>query len=121
MRSTPSIGLVEVKPSITCRGADVYIVAHQANRVYYLSYPCQKPELLGWEFVIQVSPHGKLPIPSDDDYNNIDPVTYEGIFYQEEEHFGDLEIDIGLQDIHNAAQMHGETVLDHKDIAMLTK
>ncbi|KAK1663394.1 hypothetical protein QYE76_051553 [Lolium multiflorum] len=121
MRSTPSIGLVEVRPSTTYSGADVYIVAHQAKQVYYLSYPCQNEELMGWEVVFQVSPHGKLPIPSDDDYNNIDPVTYEGIFYQEEEQFGDLQIDIGLQDLHNDVQMRGETVVDPKDIAMLTK
>ena len=58
---------------------------------------------------------------SEDDYNNIDQVTYEGIFYQEEEHFADLEIDMCLQDLHNDTQMRGETVLDPKDIAMLTK
>ncbi|KAK1679455.1 hypothetical protein QYE76_040303 [Lolium multiflorum] len=121
MRSTPSIGLVEVRPTTTYSGADVYVVAHQTKQVYYLSYPCQNEELMGWEVVFQVSPHGKLPIPSEDDYNNIDPVTYEGIFYQEEEQFGDLQIDIGLQDLHNDVQMRGETVVDLKDIAMLTK
>ena len=35
-RSDPSIGLVEVKPSTTYSGADVFIVAHQAKQVYYL-------------------------------------------------------------------------------------
>ena len=121
-RSTPSIGLVEVRPSTTYTGADVYIVAHQAKQVYYLPYPCKKEELMGWEVVFKVSPHGKLPMPSDDDYNNIDPVTYEGTFYQEEEdHFGDLEIDIGLQDLQNYAENRGETVVNLKDIAMLTK
>ncbi|KAK1605369.1 hypothetical protein QYE76_029042 [Lolium multiflorum] len=121
MRSTPSIGLVEVRPTTTYSGSDVYVVAHQTKQVYYLSYPCQNEELMGWEVVFQVSPHGKLPIPSEDDYNNIDPVTYEGIFYQEEEQFGALQIDIGLQDLHNDVQMRGETVVDLKDIAMLTK
>jgi hypothetical protein len=79
-RSTPSIGLVEVRPSTIYSGADVFIVAHQAKQVYHLSYPCQKEELKGWEVLFKVSPHAKLPMPSDDDYNNIDPVTYEGIF-----------------------------------------
>ena len=60
-------------------------------------------------------------MPSDDDYNNIDPVTYEGIFYQEEENFEDFEIDIGLEDLENDAQIRGETVVNLKDIAMLTK
>ena len=79
-RSTPSIGLVEVKPSTTYEGSDVFVVAHQARQVYYLPYPCKKEGLIGWEVVFHVSPHGKLPMPSEDDYNNIDPKTYEGIF-----------------------------------------
>nr|XP_051196933.1 uncharacterized protein LOC127310289 [Lolium perenne] len=98
-RSTPSIGLVEVRPSTCYSGADVFVVAHQAKQVYYLPYPCQKEYLKGWEVVFKVSPHGKLPMPSDEDYNNIDPVTYEGIFYQEQENFGDFEIEIGLEDL----------------------
>ncbi|XP_051178464.1 uncharacterized protein [Lolium perenne] len=60
-------------------------------------------------------------MPSDEDYNNIDPVTYEGIFYQEQENFGDFEIEIGLEDLENEAHLHGETVVDLKDIQMLTK
>ena len=60
-------------------------------------------------------------MPSDDDYNNIDPVTYEWIFYQEEENFGDFEIQIGLEDLENDAQIRGETVVNLKDIDMLTK
>ncbi|KAK1615507.1 hypothetical protein QYE76_021024 [Lolium multiflorum] len=75
----------------------------------------------GWEVVFKVSPHGKLPMPSDEDYNNIDPVTYEGIFYQEQENFGNFEIEIGLEDLENEAHLHGETVVDLKDIQMLTK
>jgi hypothetical protein len=86
-----------------------------------LPYPCQKEYLKGWEVVFKVSPHGKLPMPSDEDYNNIDPVTYEGIFYQEQENFGDFEIEIGLEDLENEAHLHGETVVDLKDIQMLTK
>ena len=122
LRSTPSIGLVEVRPSTTYSGADVFIVAHQAKQVYYLPYPCQKEYLKGWEVVFQVSPHGKLPMPSDDDYNNIDPVTYEGIFYQEEENLGDFDLQMGgLEDLENDAQTRGEAVVDLKDIDMLTK
>jgi len=120
-RSTPSIGLVEVRPSTTYCGADVYIVAHQAKQVYYLPYPCKKEELLGWEVVFQVSPHGKLPRPNANDYLNIDPVTYEGIFYQEEENFGGFDIQVGHEDLENDAQTRGETVVDLKDVDMLNK
>ena len=121
-RSTPSIGLVEVRPSTTYSGADVFIVAHQAKQVYYLPYPCQKEGLKGWEVVFQVSPHGKLPMPNADDYNNIDPVTYEGIFYQEEVDFGDFDLQPGgLENLENDAQTRGESVDNLKDIDMLEK
>ena len=122
LRSTPSIGLVEVRPSTTYSGADVFIVAHQAKQVYYLPYPCQKEELKGWEVVFQVSPHGNLPIPSEDDYNNIDPVTYEGIFYQEEQDFGDFEVEpVVEEELGNDAETRGESVVDLRDIDMLQK
>ena len=72
--------------------------------------------------MFQVSPHGNLPIPSEDDYNNIDPVTYEGIFYQEEQDFGDLELEpVVEEDLGNDAKTRGESVVDLKDIDMLQK
>ncbi|KAK1646876.1 hypothetical protein QYE76_064681 [Lolium multiflorum] len=81
-----------------------------------------KAALNGWEVVFQVSPHGNLPIPSEDDYNNIDPVTYEGIFYQEEEDFGHFELECVLEeDLGNDAETRGESVVDLKDIDMLEK
>ena len=121
-RSDPSIGLVEVKPSTTYTGADVFVVAHQAKQVYYLPYPCQKENLKGWEVVFRVSPHGKLPMPSADDYNNIDPKTYEGTFYQEQEDFGDFALQTGgLEDRENDAHTRGESVVDLRDINMLSK
>jgi hypothetical protein len=79
-------------------------------------------ELNGWEVVFQVSPHGKLFMPSVEDYNNIDPVTYERIFYQEQETFRDFDLQMGgLEDLENDAQPRGETVVDLKDIDMLSK
>ena len=49
----------------------MYIVAQQATQVYYLSYPCQTDHRLrGWDVVYKVSPHGKLPLPNNEDYNN---------------------------------------------------
>ena len=92
------------------------------EQVYYLPYPCKtKANLRGWEVVFQVSPHGNLPIPSEDDYSNIDPVTYEGIFYQEQEDFGDFELEpVDLEDVAND-ETRGETVVNPKDIDMLKK
>ena len=34
--------------------------------------------LKGWDIVHRVSPHGKVPVPNDEDYN-LDPNTYDGV------------------------------------------
>ena len=41
----------------------------------------------------KVSPHGKLPVPNDEDYN-FNPHTYDGEFFQEEGLEGRFEIDL---------------------------
>jgi hypothetical protein len=43
--------------------------------------------------VYKVSPHSKLPIPDNEDYN-LDPNTYDGEFFQEERLEGTFEIDL---------------------------
>ena len=84
VRRTPSLGLVEIQQSSVYPGDDVYIVAQQATQVYYLSYPCKTDvRLRGWDVVYQVSPHGKLHVPNNEDYN-IDPNTYDDEFFQED-------------------------------------
>jgi hypothetical protein len=52
-----------------------------------------KPHLLGWYIVHKVSPHAKLPIPNDEDYN-FNPNTYDEEFFQEEGLQGRFEIDL---------------------------
>ena len=129
LRHTPSVGLVEVKPSTVYAGADLFIAATQATQVYYLPYPCQKEYLKGWEVVFKVSPHGKLPNPNEDDYYNINPMTYEGVFYQEQPDdddvvrnddarpLGDDDVDPNVDDARN----DGETIVNENDILMLEK
>ena len=66
------------------RKDDVYIVAQQATEVYYLSYLCKTNQRLkGWDIVYKVSPHDKVPVPNNKDYN-IDPNTYDEEFFQED-------------------------------------
>jgi hypothetical protein len=43
--------------------------------------------------VYKVSPHGKLPVPNNEDYN-LDPDTYDGEFFQEYGLEGRFEIDL---------------------------
>jgi hypothetical protein len=47
--------------------------------------------------------------------------AYEGIFYQELENFGDFQIQIGIEDLENDAQIHCEIMVNLKDIDMLNK
>jgi hypothetical protein len=62
--------------------------------VYYLPYVCQtKEHLKGWDVVYKVSPHGRLPVPNDEDYN-LDSDTYDGEFFQEDGLEGRFEIDL---------------------------
>jgi hypothetical protein len=93
-RTYSNLGLVEVQQDSVLPGDDVYIVAQQAIQVYYLPYACQtKEHLKGWYVVHKVSPHGKVPVPIDEDYN-LDPNTYDGEFFQEEGLKGRFEIDL---------------------------
>ena len=41
----------------------------------------------------KILPHGKLPVPNNQDYN-IDPNTYDGEFFQEDGLKGSFEIDL---------------------------
>jgi len=94
VRRTPNLGPVEIQQSSVYPGDDVYVVAQQATQVYYLSYPCQTIEnLKGWDVVYKVSPHSKLPILNNEDYN-IDPNTYVGEFFQEDGLEGSFQIDL---------------------------
>jgi hypothetical protein len=50
----------------------------------YTSYACHtKEHLKDWDIVHKVSPHGRLPVLNDEDYN-FNTTTYDGEFYQEE-------------------------------------
>jgi len=126
VRRTPSLGLVEIQQSSVYPGDDVYIVAQQATQVYYLSYPCKTDaRLRGWDVVSQVSPHGKLPVPNNEDYN-IDPNTYDGEFFQEDGLQGRFEIDLtGLigtevdDDEMDEDEDAGDEVYNAKDLELL--
>jgi hypothetical protein len=126
-RRTPNLGLVEIRQSSVLPGDDVYIVAQQATQVYYLSYPCQKDDRLkGWDVVYKVSPHGKLPVPNNEDYN-LDPNTYDGEFFQEEGLEGSFEIDlteaIGME-VDNERVVDedaGDEVQNVKDLELLQR
>ena len=111
-RTHSNLGIVEIRQDSTLAGDDVYIVAQQATQVYYLPYACQtKEHLKGWDVVYKVSPHGRLPVPNDEDYN-LDPDTYDGEFFQEDGLEGRFEIDL-TEDI--GMDVDIEMVVDEED------
>ena len=126
-RRTPHLGLVEIREDSIYPGKDVYIVAQQAVQVYYTRYANQdKEDLKGWAIVHQVSPHGKLPTPNDDDYN-FNANTYDGQFYQEDGLPGTFEIVLPEaieMEVDNETvddEVDGDVVVNAKDIAMLER
>jgi hypothetical protein len=122
-----NLGLVEIRQDSVLPGDDVYIVAQQATQVYYLPYACQtKEHLKGWDIVHKVSPHGKVPVPNDEDYN-LDPNTYDGEFFQEEGLEGRFEIDLSEamgMEVDNERVLDedaGDEVQNVKDLQMLER
>jgi hypothetical protein len=102
--------MVEVKYNKWLQGYDTFILAHQVEQVYYMSYPCEK--LSAWWVLHKVNPCERLHTLGDVGYHDtlmldddIDEV------YQEEESQPSFVIDpgAGLDDL----------VEDADDIEML--
>jgi hypothetical protein len=71
----------------------------------------------------KVSPHERLPIPNDEDYN-LDPDTYDGEFFQEDGLEGRFEIDltevIGMDiDIEMVVDDEDDEVQNDNDLVIL--
>jgi hypothetical protein len=73
--------MVEIKHNAKLPGNDDFILAHQAEHVYYLKYPCEK--LAAWRVVYKVNPREWLYTPTDAAYHFDDLLVDE--IYQEEE------------------------------------
>ena len=82
--------------------------------------------LKGWDIVHRVSPHGKVPVLNDEDYN-LDPNTYDGEFFQKEGLEGRFEIGlteaIGME-VDNEMVIEedaGDEVQNVKDLQILER
>jgi hypothetical protein len=53
--------MVEIKHNSKLPDNDDFILAHQAEHVYYLKYPCEK--LAAWRVVYKVNPRERLYTP----------------------------------------------------------
>jgi hypothetical protein len=92
--------MVKVKHNEQLRGYDTFVLAHQVEQVYYLSYPCQK--LNAWWVVHKVNPREWLHTPGDAGYH--DTLTLDDDvdeIYQEEElpPYFIVDLGAGLNDL----------------------
>jgi hypothetical protein len=78
-----------------------------------------KEHLRGWDLVYKVSPHGKLPIPNNEDYN-LDQNTYNGEFFQEDGLEGRLEIGL-TEAVRMEVDKEDEMVVDMEDDEVQTE
>jgi hypothetical protein len=60
---------VEVNHKLRLSGYNLFVLAHQIEMVYYMSYPCRSESLEPWWIVQRVCPPGRLPIPEDEGYD----------------------------------------------------
>ena len=90
----------------------------------YFPYVCQMKEHLKVQNVeYKVSPHGKLPVRNDEDYN-LDPNTYDREFFQEDELERQFEIDLTKVirmevDIEMVVDEEKDEVQNENDLEML--
>jgi len=111
-KDDPKLGIVQIRQDSSYAGDDVYIVAQHATQVYYLPWCCQSDEQLkGWDVVQKVLPHGRLPVPNNDDYH-FNANTYEGEFFQEDGLQGKFVIDITGP---NEMEVDNESVVDDEE------
>jgi hypothetical protein len=60
-------GMAEVKHSHRLRGCNPFVLVHEVEQVYYMSYPCEK--LSAWWVVYRVNPREQLQTPDDSGYH----------------------------------------------------
>jgi hypothetical protein len=79
-----NFGMVEVKDTRRLRGCDPFVLAHQVEQVYYMSYPCEK--LSAWWVVYRVNPRERLHTPDNSGYHeNQVPLGEVDEVYQDDE------------------------------------
>jgi hypothetical protein len=62
-----NFGMVEVKHARRLRGCDPFVLAHQVEQVYYVSYLCEKRS--AWWVVYRVNPRERLHTPDNSGYH----------------------------------------------------
>jgi hypothetical protein len=96
VKHNKKLGLVEVNHKLQLSGYNPFVLAHQVEMVYYMSYPCRLESLEPWWIVPKVYPSGRLPISGDEGYNECELDRTVPEAYQEDECNGPFEVDIRM-------------------------
>ena len=75
-------GMTQIQPEKLLQGHDTYILAHQADQVYFSTYPCKK--LSKWRVVYNVNPRERLYTPGEDEYQIGHLEQVDEVFQEEE-------------------------------------
>jgi hypothetical protein len=75
-------GMTQIQPKKLLQGHDTYILAHQADQVYFSTYPCKK--LSTWRVVYNVNPRERLYTPGEDEYQFGHLEQVDEVFQEEE-------------------------------------
>jgi hypothetical protein len=75
-------GMTQIQPEKLLQGHDTYILAHQADQVYFSTYPCKK--LSTWRVVYNVNPCECLYTPGEDKYQISHLEQVDEVFQEEE-------------------------------------
>jgi hypothetical protein len=82
--------MTQIQPEKLLLGHDTYILAHQADQVYFSAYPYKK--LSKWRVVYNVNPRERLYTPGEDEYQ-IGHLEHVDEVFQEEELTTSFHID----------------------------
>ncbi|KAK9058612.1 hypothetical protein SSX86_023454 [Deinandra increscens subsp. villosa] len=85
VRVDPKTNMVDVKPTAIGCVDDPFILASQAQQVYYTSYPSKEKELKGWLAVVKTTPRGVYELAEDVIEVEDDGNAEKDHFYQETE------------------------------------
>jgi hypothetical protein len=96
VKHNKKLGLVEVNHKLRLSGYNPFVLAHQVEMVYYMSYPCRLESLEPWWIVQRVCPPGRLPIPGDEGYDECELDRTVPEAFQENDCDGAFEVDIGM-------------------------
>jgi len=85
VRVDPKTHMVDVKPTVIGCIDDPFILASQAQQVYYASYPSKAKEVKDWLAVVKTSPRGVYELTQDVNEMEDDDNAEGEHFFQENE------------------------------------